>query len=96
MYILRRKTERRKKTNRALILVTLVFFLSWLPYNVFNLIFVVLEPLELFETDHTIMTYSFITVHFIGMTSVITNPLMYGLLNTNFRKALKTYFNITI
>ena len=84
--LFRRKIERRKKTNRALILVTVVFFLSWLPYNIFNFIFVVLEPLQLFEPDQTILTYAFISVHFTGMTSVLTNPLMYGLLNPNFRK----------
>ena len=86
LLIIRRKIERRKKTNKTLILVTVVFFLSWLPFNIFNFIYVVLKPFHLFELDPTIQGYAFKAVHFIGMTSVLTNPLMYGLLNPNFRK----------
>ena len=93
LLIIRRKIERRKKTNKTLILVTVVFFLSWLPFNIFNFIYVVLKPFHLFELDPTIQGYAFIAVHFIGMTSVLTNPLMYGLLNPNFRKVSVKYLN---
>ena len=41
-----RKLARRKKTNLMLILVSLVFFLSWAPINIYNLVLDIGHPFK--------------------------------------------------
>ena len=41
-----RKMAIRKKTNRMLMMVSLVFFTSWAPLNIFNLVMDVFSPLR--------------------------------------------------
>ena len=41
-----RQMERRKKTNRMLITVTIIFFVSWAPLNLFNILIEILEPFD--------------------------------------------------
>ena len=38
--------ERRKKTNRMLITVTIIFFVSWAPLNLFNILLDIFEPFD--------------------------------------------------
>ena len=44
-----RKMARRKKTNLMLIMVSLVFFLSWAPINVYNLVLDIGHPFEVMK-----------------------------------------------
>ena len=41
-----RQMERRKKTNRMLITVTIIFFVSWAPLNLFNILLDIFEPFD--------------------------------------------------
>ena len=41
-----RQMERRKKTNRMLITVTIIFFVSWAPLNLFNILIDIFEPFD--------------------------------------------------
>ena len=46
----KRKLARRKKTNLMLILVSLVFFFSWAPVNIYNLVLDIAKPFKV--TNH--------------------------------------------
>ena len=47
----KRKLARRKKTNRMLIMVSFVFFLSWAPLNILNLTY------DIFSSSQVIVKY---------------------------------------
>ena len=43
---IQRKLARRKKTNILLIMVSLVFFFSWAPMNIYNLVIDIGQPFQ--------------------------------------------------
>ncbi|VVC93268.1 unnamed protein product [Leptidea sinapis] len=77
----RRRTTR--KTPAILIAIAVTYVISWLPLNVFNLV-------ADFSTDPILdeksMTITYAICHMFGMSSAVSNPLLYGWLNDNFRK----------
>ncbi|XP_055848163.1 neuropeptide F receptor isoform X2 [Episyrphus balteatus] len=79
-----RKVERgrrMKRTNCLLISIAVIFGVSWLPLNIFNLY----ADIKRSAVTQSIMVgYAF--CHMIGMSSACSNPLLYGWLNDNFRK----------
>ena len=77
-----RQIHRRKKTNIILTLISFVFFISWAPLNILNVIINIYNP---FHTEESLVTM-FGICHIVGMSSACTNPILYGLINTNFRK----------
>ncbi|EGT46754.1 hypothetical protein CAEBREN_21151 [Caenorhabditis brenneri] len=80
----RQLTQRRLRTNRMLIVMTVTFILSWLPSVLFNLLrdFSAL-PGIIAEQDYL---YGIIC-HCISMTSTVVNPVLYGYCNEHFRAA---------
>lgn len=77
----RRRTTR--KTPAILIAIAVTYVISWLPLNVFNLVAdLSAEP---FMEEKT-MTITYAVCHMFGMSSAVSNPLLYGWLNDNFRK----------
>lgn len=77
----RRRTTR--KTPAILIAIAATYVISWLPLNVFNLVAdFSKEPLM----DEKPMTITYAICHMFGMSSAVSNPLLYGWLNDNFRK----------
>ena len=83
-----RQMERRRKTNRMLITVTIIFFVSWAPLNLFNILIDTFEPFDNSESSSKMMLMIFAFCHLMAMTSVVTNPVMYGFLNENFKQSL--------
>ncbi|KAL7729420.1 hypothetical protein ACLKA6_008983 [Drosophila palustris] len=80
-----RKVERgrrMKRTNRLLISIAVIFGVSWLPLNFFNLYADMQHPSAV--TQRMLVAYA--VCHMIGMSSACSNPLLYGWLNDNFRK----------
>ncbi|XP_032294995.1 neuropeptide F receptor isoform X2 [Drosophila virilis] len=80
-----RKVERgrrMKRTNRLLISIAIIFGVSWLPLNFFNLYADLQHPSAV--TQRMLVAYAI--CHMIGMSSACSNPLLYGWLNDNFRK----------
>lgn len=65
--------------------IAIVFAVSWLPLTVFTLI-VEFQP-SLIQSSRW-MYLSFCVCHILAMSSAGTNPLLYGYLNTNFRRDL--------
>lgn len=78
---LNNRGRRMKRTNCLLISIALIFGVSWLPLNFFNLY------ADLNETKMTHTVYIiYAACHLFGMSSACSNPLLYGWLNDNFRK----------
>ncbi|XP_065361926.1 neuropeptide F receptor isoform X1 [Calliphora vicina] len=73
--------RRMKRTNCLLISIAVIFGVSWLPLNIFNLYADMKRPAV---TNDMMVMYAF--CHMIGMSSACSNPLLYGWLNDNFRK----------
>ncbi|XP_041985420.1 neuropeptide F receptor [Aricia agestis] len=77
----RRRTTR--KTPAILIAIAVTYVISWLPLNVFNIVADINANLILDEKK-IVITYA--VCHMFGMSSAVSNPLLYGWLNDNFRK----------
>lgn len=77
----RRRTT--KKTPAILIAIAVTYVISWLPLNVFNL---VADFSKGPFMDEQTMTITYAVCHMCGMSSAVSNPLLYGWLNNNFRK----------
>uniref|UniRef100_A0A0K0EYP7 Neuropeptide F receptor (inferred by orthology to a D. melanogaster protein) n=1 Tax=Strongyloides venezuelensis TaxID=75913 RepID=A0A0K0EYP7_STRVS len=79
-----RRHERQKKLTRSILLLTalvLVYAIIWFPMNLYH----ILTVLGLIKYSQN----QYITLHFIGVTSVIINPLLYGIINDQFKSAIK-------
>lgn len=78
--------RRMRRTNCLLFSIAIIFGISWLPLNIFNLysdICLTNRPV----TQPIMVAYA--VCHMIGMSSACSNPLLYGWLNENFRKEFK-------
>jgi neuropeptide Y receptor len=81
------KNEKRmKRTSSLLVSISLIFCISWLPLNIFNLVVDYWNP---FGRDRQTMMICYAVCHMMGMSSACSNPLLYGWLNDNFRKEFK-------
>ncbi|XP_018011130.1 neuropeptide F receptor-like, partial [Hyalella azteca] len=79
----RKDETRNRKTNILLISIAIIFCLSWLPLNMYNIIADFSNPFG-DDTDAMLMVYAI--CHLLGMSSACSNPVLYGWLNDNFRK----------
>ncbi|KAG8227860.1 hypothetical protein J437_LFUL006484 [Ladona fulva] len=77
--------ERKRRTNRMLIAMVLIFGGSWLPINVLN----VMNDFYIFVSYWKYYSICFFTVHAVAMSSTCYNPFLYAWLNENFRKEFK-------
>ncbi|KAG5669954.1 hypothetical protein PVAND_000243 [Polypedilum vanderplanki] len=78
--------KKKTSTNQMLVMMVAIFGICWLPLNIINI-------LDDFTTNFNELTYynlMFFTSHLFAMSSVIYNPILYGLLNDNFKKEFKT------
>lgn len=82
---LRGRRRMTRKTPAILIAIAVTYVISWLPLNVFNLVADLSAKDEPFM-DETTMTITYAVCHMCGMSSAVSNPLLYGWLNDNFRK----------
>ncbi|PSN42328.1 Neuropeptide F receptor [Blattella germanica] len=78
--------KRMRKTNSLLVSISVIFCVSWLPLNIFNLVVDYWNP---FGDDRQLMMICYAVCHMMGMSSACSNPLLYGWLNDNFRKEFK-------
>ena len=84
------QNNRRKRATRIILAVTTIFVLAWLPLNMFTLISE-FHP-EMFKVlmgrYHNVM---YLILHLLGAANAVSNPILYGYLNENFRHE---YFTI--
>lgn len=80
------RSRRMRRTNCLLFSIAVIFGVSWLPLNLYNLV----SDIYLTESANTqplLITYA--VCHMMGMSSACSNPFMYGWLNDNFRKEFR-------
>uniref|UniRef100_A0A8D8YBN0 Neuropeptide F receptor n=2 Tax=Cacopsylla melanoneura TaxID=428564 RepID=A0A8D8YBN0_9HEMI len=85
----RREVRRNRRTMLILSCIAFVYLLSWAPFTMFTLCIQYLP--YVFNSLHDIYKY-YIISHCIAMTSTVTNPFLYGWLNTNFRREFRNVF----
>ncbi|CAL4097184.1 unnamed protein product, partial [Meganyctiphanes norvegica] len=84
----KKETSRMRRTNTLLMAIALIFCLSWLPLNLFNVIADLYHPIS--NDESVLIAYAI--CHMIAMTSACSNPLLYGWLNENFLKEFMEIF----
>lgn len=77
--------RRLQRTNLLLGSIAIIFCISWLPLNLYNLI----ADLNNFPTTSQPMMIGYAVCHMMGMSSACSNPVLYGCLNENFWKEFK-------
>ncbi|CAF1533775.1 unnamed protein product [Rotaria magnacalcarata] len=71
---------RKKRTNRMLIAMVVIFAICWLPLNIVHMV------AEFHRSDLSHYKVLFLSTHVIAMSSTVYNPFLYSWLNDNFRK----------
>ncbi len=86
----RKILSKRRRNNRMLIVVSVAHFVSWLPLNVINVIMTTLDSEDepLFE-DMEDLFIVYAICHIGSMTCAISNPVLYGFMNENFREEFR-------
>ncbi|XP_071440849.1 neuropeptide Y receptor type 2-like [Hetaerina americana] len=79
----RRALARNRRTTLLLAGVAVLFAVSWMPLNVLSLL-ADASP-DLFSTSANELYIALAVCHATAMTSAISNPIVYGWLNTNIR-----------
>ena len=82
--------SRRLKMNLLLAFIAIIFAASWLPLNIFNILSD--SKNSIIKADHTFYIVNAICILF-GMSSAVSNPILYGVLNENFKKEYVRFFN---
>lgn len=80
--------QRRQKTTKMLVCVVVVFAVSWLPLHAFQLA-IDIDHQVLYLKEYKLL---FTVFHIIAMCSTFANPLLYGWMNSNYRKAFLSAF----
>ncbi|XP_076437837.1 prolactin-releasing peptide receptor-like [Babylonia areolata] len=78
--------RRKKRTNKMLIAMVVIFMCCWMPLNVVLLVREYKESVE----NWYYFTFVFFIAHVIAMSSTIYNPFLYAWMNDNFKKEFKT------
>ncbi|XP_035219412.1 neuropeptide F receptor-like, partial [Stegodyphus dumicola] len=76
--------RRNRRATIVLLTITIVFSLTWLPWNILNLI-ADFHPTSMSPQN---LYLSFVICHIIAMTSATSNPILYGWLNSNIRREI--------
>ncbi|CAN0007411.1 unnamed protein product [Lampetra planeri] len=79
---------RRKKTTKMLLSVVVVFAVSWLPFNAFQLA----SDIHGRVLDLSEYKLVYTLFHVVAMCSTFANPFLYGWMNTNYRNGFLTVF----
>jgi len=77
--------ERKRRTNRMLIAMVVIFGVSWLPLNIVNVVNDFYSP----ANEWFYYRLCFFITHCLAMSSTCYNPILYAWLNDNFRKEFK-------
>ncbi|MEQ2234674.1 hypothetical protein ILYODFUR_033912 [Ilyodon furcidens] len=81
-----RRTRGAQRINIMLLAIVIAFALCWLPLNVFNTLFD-WHHQALPDCQHDAV---FSACHLTAMASTCINPVVYGFLNSNFQRELRT------
>ncbi|KAG8179622.1 hypothetical protein JTE90_002440 [Oedothorax gibbosus] len=81
---LKRDLRRNTRATMVLLNISVVFTVSWLPWNGLNLLAEFYPHLM----SPTVLYLLFAVCHMVAMSSSVTNPILYGWLNSNIRREL--------
>lgn len=84
----RKETKRNYHITRILVSITILFTLTWLPFQIFS-ITLYFSP-DLFQTLGASYKLVDLLLKIIAMSSSCINPFFYGWLNNNFRREMAT------
>ncbi|KAJ6637638.1 Neuropeptide F receptor [Pseudolycoriella hygida] len=87
----KRRSHRMRRTNCLLTSIAVIFAISWLPLNIFNLYSDVYLEKEALTQDLLVM---YAVCHMMGMSSACSNPVLYGWLNENFKKEFREILHL--
>jgi hypothetical protein len=82
--------ERTRRTNSMLISMVVIFVISWLPLNIYNLI----HDFYAAAASWRFTRAFFVLTHAVAMSSCCYNPFLYAWLNDNFRNEFKRMFSM--
>ena len=85
--------QRLRRRHRLLIAIALVFYITWLPLNVLNLLIDIQNPFK-HPNDEEKMIIIYAVCHLFGMSSACSNLFLYGWFNGNFRKSSPRYWGL--
>ncbi|KAK3596242.1 hypothetical protein CHS0354_028413 [Potamilus streckersoni] len=77
------RARRKQRTNCLLAIIGVVFGLSWLPLNLFNIL--TEFQFYMFRSEYVDIRLAYVICHLFVLSSACTNPVLYGWLNENFR-----------
>ena len=80
------ENKRRQRVHRTLLAMALMYFATWLPFFIFT----TYVEVELNGHNHLTITYGILRL--IGALNTIVNPVLYGYLNSSFRKYYKKVY----
>ena len=80
-----KENKRRRRVHRTLVAMALMYCTTWLPFFIYT-IYVEIVP----KGHNHYLTYGILRL--IGATNAIFNPLLYGYLNSTFRKYYKKVY----
>lgn len=86
-YKMSRQTQ---KTNALLVMIAIIFGISWLPLNILNIICDFFYPFE----NNQVYRIVFAVCHMFAMSSACSNPILYGWFNNNFKTEFRELFQI--
>lgn len=87
--------RRLHRTNLLLMSIAVIFFISWLPLHIINLVADMCEgECEVYTTEPMRVFYAI--CHMMGMSSACSNPVLYGWLNDNFFKEFRDMMCSTV
>ncbi|XP_073948884.1 neuropeptides capa receptor-like isoform X1 [Choristoneura fumiferana] len=83
------------KVNKLMVAMTLSFVICWMPYFIERMLIAVLDPHKLLNLAEF---WGFLVKLVIinGWISVVLNPILFSLVSTKFRRALKTLWYVKI
>ena len=80
------QNRRQLRVHNTLVAMILIFWITWTPQFVFTLI----AELSLLENFHNELIYAWLRLF--GALNTVINPLLYGYLNSTFRKYYKKFY----
>ncbi|XP_034827037.2 neuromedin-U receptor 2-like [Maniola hyperantus] len=84
--------DNRSKVNKLIVAITLSFLICWLPFFTFRVLLFYFDMRELMEMEKFWgIGYKVVLVN--SWFSIVLNPILFSLMSTKFRKALKMLWN---
>ncbi|XP_061730015.1 neuromedin-U receptor 2-like [Cydia pomonella] len=78
----------RGRVNKLILAMTVAFLVCWMPHFIIRVFLAVMDPMEIInKTKWLIIIFKMITIS--GWFCVIVNPIIFSLVSTKFRRALK-------